>query len=39
MSFVYKICSKNEWNKAMLKKIYNGSEVDNRDGFIHLYSK
>ena len=39
MSFVYKICSKNEWNKAIIEKIYTGSEVDNRDGFIHLSTK
>ena len=39
MSFVYKICSKNEWNKATLEKFYTGSEVDNRDGFIHLSTK
>ncbi|MDC3172609.1 DUF952 domain-containing protein [Alphaproteobacteria bacterium] len=39
MSFVYKICSKNEWNKAIIEKLYTGSEVDNRDGFIHLSTK
>ena len=36
MSIVYKICSKSEWDKAVIEKIYTGSEVDNRDGFIHL---
>ena len=39
MSIVYKICSKNEWDKAVIEKIYTGSEVDNRDGFIHLSTK
>ena len=39
MSIVYKICSKSEWDKAVIEKIYTGSEVDNRDGFIHLSTK
>ena len=39
MSLVYKICSKNEWNNAVIKKLYTGSEVDNKDGFIHLSTK
>ena len=39
MNLVYKICSKNEWRKSVLKKFYTGSEVDNRDGFIHLSTK
>ena len=39
MSIVYKICSKSEWDNAVIEKIYTGSEVDNRDGFIHLSTK
>ena len=39
MSLVYKICSKDEWDHANLKKIYAGSEIDNEDGFIHLSTK
>jgi uncharacterized protein (DUF952 family) len=39
MSLVYKICSKNEWNNAVIKKLYTGSEVDTKDGFIHLSTK
>ena len=39
MSLVYKICSKNDWNNAVIKKLYTGSEVDNKDGFIHLSTK
>ena len=39
MSLVYKICSKNEWKNAVAQKFYTGSEVDNKDGFIHLSSK
>jgi uncharacterized protein (DUF952 family) len=39
MSLVYKICSKNEWNNAVIKKFYTGSDVDNKDGFLHLSTK
>ena len=39
MSLVYKICTKNEWNNAVIKKLYTGSEVDTKDGFIHLSTK
>ena len=39
MSLVYKICSKNEWKNAVTEKFYTGSEVDNKDGFIHLSTK
>ena len=28
--------SKQEWEKAQVQGIYEGSEVDRRDGFIHL---
>ena len=36
VSFLYKIMSKQEWEKAQVQGIYEGSEVDRRDGFIHL---
>ena len=39
MSFVYKVCSIEEWNKASKKGIYEGSQVDLEDGFIHLSTK
>jgi uncharacterized protein (DUF952 family) len=34
--FLYKIMSKQEWETAQAKGIYEGSEVDRKDGFIHL---
>ena len=39
MSLVYKVCSKEEWDQAILNKFYAGSEIDNEDGFIHLSTK
>ena len=36
VSVLYKIMSKQEWEKAQAQGIYEGSEVDRRDGFIHL---
>ena len=33
---LYKIMSKQEWEKAQAQGIYEGSEVDRKDGFIHL---
>ena len=36
MAFLYKIMSKQEWAAALAKGAYEGSEVDMRDGFIHL---
>jgi uncharacterized protein (DUF952 family) len=36
VSFLYKIMSKQEWETAQAQGIYEGSEVDRRDGFIHL---
>jgi uncharacterized protein (DUF952 family) len=36
VSFLYKIMSKQEWETAQAEGIYEGSEVDRRDGFIHL---
>ena len=34
--FLYKIMSRQEWETAQAQGIYEGSEVDRRDGFIHL---
>jgi uncharacterized protein (DUF952 family) len=39
MNSVYKVCSKDEWDQAVLNQFYSGSEVDNKDGFIHLSTK
>ena len=39
MSFVYKVCSKDEWCHANLNKFFTGSEIDNEDGSIHLSTK
>ena len=39
MNLVYKVWSKYEWDKAILNKFYGGSEIDNKDGFIHLSTK
>ena len=36
VSFLYKIMSRQEWETAQAQGIYEGSEVDRRDGFIHL---
>jgi uncharacterized protein (DUF952 family) len=33
---LYKIMSRQEWETAQAQCIYEGSEVDRRDGFIHL---
>lgn len=33
---LYKIMSKQEWETAQANGLYEGSEVDRRDGFIHL---
>ena len=39
MNIVYKVCSKDEWDQAILNQFYSGSDVDNKDGFIHLSTK
>ena len=39
MSLVYKVCTKEEWDHAIIKKFYMGSEIDIKDGFIHLSTK
>ncbi len=33
---LYKIMPRQDWEKAQANGIYEGSEVDRRDGFIHL---
>jgi uncharacterized protein (DUF952 family) len=35
-ALVYKICPRAEWEAAIALGVYRGSEVDRRDGFIHL---
>ena len=39
MSLVYKICTKEEWDHAIINKFYMGSVIDIKDGFIHLSTK
>ena len=39
MSLIYKVFSKDEQDYANLNKFYTGSEIDNKDGFIHLSTK
>lgn len=36
VSFLYKILTKLEWEAALAKGAYEGSDVDLKDGFIHL---
>ncbi|MBV9753751.1 MAG: DUF952 domain-containing protein [Hyphomicrobiales bacterium] len=36
MGLVFKICSAEEWRDAEREKIFRGSAVDLRDGFIHF---
>jgi len=38
MTMVYKICPAALWREAERNRIFHGSEVDRRDGFIHLSS-
>ena len=33
---LYKIMSRQEWETAQANGLYEGSDVDRRDGFIHL---
>lgn len=35
---IYKICTKEEWEKASDAGVYSGSADDKRDGFIHFSS-
>ena len=36
MAAIYKICTAMEWREAESAGAYRGSEVDRRDGFIHM---
>ena len=36
IDYVYKICTKEEWNNFKQKKSWQGSKMDVDDGFIHL---
>jgi uncharacterized protein (DUF952 family) len=36
MAFIYKICPAHAWKEAEASGAFGGSEVDRRDGFIHL---
>jgi uncharacterized protein (DUF952 family) len=36
VSLVYKVLSRLEWSEAERDGVFRGSEVDRRDGFIHL---
>jgi uncharacterized protein (DUF952 family) len=36
MPIIYKICTAMEWREAESAGVYRGSEVDQRDGFIHF---
>ena len=36
MTTIYKICAASEWHEAEHAGAYRGSEVDRKDGFIHL---
>ena len=36
IDYVYKICTKKEWNFFKEKKTWHGSNKDIEDGFIHL---
>ncbi len=38
MPLVYKVLSQSEWSEAERDGFFRGSEVDRRDGFIHLSS-
>jgi uncharacterized protein (DUF952 family) len=35
-TLIYKICPRAEWEAAVARGVYAGSEVDRRDGFIHF---
>jgi len=36
---IYKICTADEWGKALRDGRYRGSDVDRRDGFIHFSTR
>ncbi|MEM9122565.1 MAG: DUF952 domain-containing protein [Pseudomonadota bacterium] len=35
-TIIYKICTQQEWEEAVIAGIYHGSSVDRQDGFIHF---
>ena len=37
--FVYKICTKSEWNEAKQNNIFKGTPLDLNDGYIHFSDK
>ena len=37
--FVYKILTSQEWEMAKLQDLYEGTTLDQKDGFIHLSTK
>ena len=37
--YIYKICTKEEWEEAKKKGKYEGSKKDKEDGFIHFSDK
>ena len=39
IDYVYKICTKQEWDSLKQKKSWDGSKNDIKDGFIHLSNK
>ena len=36
LEFIFKIIDKKEWEEAKLTGIYNGSDKDKKDGYIHF---
>ncbi|MFY9695946.1 MAG: DUF952 domain-containing protein [Xanthobacteraceae bacterium] len=36
MTTIYKICERTAWQEAQDARIFRGSDVDGRDGFIHF---
>jgi len=36
MRLIFKICGRQEWQAAQAQRLYRGSAVDERDGFIHF---
>ena len=39
MNLIFKVCSKDEWDQAIISQFYSSSDVDNKDGFIHFSTK
>jgi uncharacterized protein (DUF952 family) len=38
VTLVFKVLSRTEWSEAEREGVFRGSEIDRRDGFIHLSS-